>query len=380
MVGSIIMTSDSEVDQHGEAETAAVEPCTLLLPPSPPSPKPLSAVQSISGNDLSLLDLSSQHQPPTHTALATLASSLGIAKSAFLKSRPSSNSSFDQQRPVLDSSTTSSSFSESDGLTPAAESFSLPSSSVLYKLLSKSSSVVGQSIKSLARRDSQLEEPPDNTDENEDMGFLFEAPPLNPVILSGYSPTTRTRILKPELAEEIRNFVPPRIQLRDQWNLVYSLEQHGASLSTLFHNNEPLSGTRPGYVLVIRDRFQSVFGAYVNEHFRPSELKRFFGNGDCFLWKVVSTNESASEEKLSESSPPGPRFKAFPYTGINDFVIFCTHNFLSLGGGDGHYGLWVDASLERGVSSHSLTFDNEPLSSSGSTKFDIIGLEVWRIS
>lgn len=45
---------------------------------------------------------------------------------------------------------------------------------------------------------------------------------------------------------------------------------------------------------------------------------------------------------------------------------------------DGHYGLWIDGSLEKGVSSTCPTFGNEPLSEEG-TKFEVIGVEVWYI-
>lgn len=45
---------------------------------------------------------------------------------------------------------------------------------------------------------------------------------------------------------------------------------------------------------------------------------------------------------------------------------------------DGRYGLWVDSSLEKGVSSHCQTFGNEPLSDEGD-KFDILGVEVWYV-
>ena len=43
---------------------------------------------------------------------------------------------------------------------------------------------------------------------------------------------------------------------------------------------------------------------------------------------------------------------------------------------DGHYGLWLDDSLNKGVSSTCLTFGNEPLSEEGS-KFDVMGVELW---
>jgi hypothetical protein len=47
-------------------------------------------------------------------------------------------------------------------------------------------------------------------------------------------------------------------------------------------------------------------------------------------------------------------------------------------GSDGHYGLWIDDSVEKGVSASCPTFGNEPLSDEG-TKFDILGVEVWYV-
>lgn len=101
------------------------------------------------------------------------------------------------------------------------------------------------------------------------------------------------------------------------------------------------------------------------------------------------------------STPERIRFKAFPYSGVNDYMMFCETGFLSLGGGlvylccpfsstsslygmltvndrDGHYGLWIDSGLEKGVSASCQTFGNEPLSDEG-VKFDIVGVEVWYV-
>ena len=78
------------------------------------------------------------------------------------------------------------------------------------------------------------------------------------------------------------------------------------------------------------------------------------------------------------STPERIRFKAFPYSGINDYLIFCEQGFLSVGGGDGKYGLWLDGVLEKGISSSSMTFGNEVLSEEGE-KFEIVGVEVWCI-
>lgn len=180
--------------------------------------------------------------------------------------------------------------------------------------------------------------------------------------LTGYKPSSKNRLLNDQIVDEISPFLPERMQLRPQWTLKYSLEQDGASIKTFYKSAErPVSDHQQhGYVLVVRDARNGLFGAYANEVLKPSE-GRYRGNNDCFLWKHE-----------------GDKVKAFPYRGTNDFAIFCTHHFVSFGGGDGHYGLWIDDSLDKGVSYPSLTYENETLSAQGS-KFDIIGLELWVI-
>lgn len=254
-------------------------------------------------------------------------------------------------------------------------------------------------MKALARKTSQIDilrkpTPEPILDDLDD--DIFEVPPLEHVQLRGYAATTKSRVLNEELTEEIRELMPSRMQLHDSWTLVYSLEQHGASLATVYKTCVPPWDGQPGYVLAVRDKNRSVFGAYCNEGFRISELKRYYGSGECFLWKYnenkrdqeinlldlsdINDKEAATSEVDAHGIPTSnaPRFQAFPYTGLNDFVVFCTPQFLSMGGGDGHYGLWLDSNLEKGVSHRSLTFGNDPLSNHG-TKFDIIAVEVWRV-
>lgn len=78
------------------------------------------------------------------------------------------------------------------------------------------------------------------------------------------------------------------------------------------------------------------------------------------------------------STPDRIRFKAFPYSGVNDFMIYCEANMLSVGGGDGRYGLWLDDTLDHGISETCPTFGNEPLSEEG-RKFEVLGVEVWYV-
>ena len=83
----------------------------------------------------------------------------------------------------------------------------------------------------------------------------FQPPPLYPISLRGYHADTASsaQLLSKPLAEEIRLLVPARLQLCEEWNLVYSLEQDGVSLGTLYNKCEDLRGLRNGFVLVVKD-------------------------------------------------------------------------------------------------------------------------------
>ncbi|KAG4304788.1 hypothetical protein PORY_001841 [Pneumocystis oryctolagi] len=201
-------------------------------------------------------------------------------------------------------------------------------------------------------------------------------PPLVPVSLYGYNKEKWTVNLTEELVENIRGFLPPRLQLQDKWKLVYSLDYHGASLLTLYSKsfqNRGVFGSRHGFLLVVKDSDNHIFGAFINEY--PHLSTSYYGSMECFIWKMISSDstENKNEHKL--------RLKVFMPTGINNYIIFCDNSFLSIGGGDGKCGLWLDSRLEKGISTSTQTFNNEALSDSvkPGERFDIIGVEIWRI-
>ncbi|KAI1484598.1 hypothetical protein F5X96DRAFT_429954 [Biscogniauxia mediterranea] len=265
-------------------------------------------------------------------------------------------------------------------------------------------------------------------------------PSLEPLVLHGYRADTGAdeRLLPRAIAEEIRTFLPERLKIMEDWRLVYSLYQNGSSLATLYKLCEEYRGRRVGFVLVVRDGKDGLFGAYLTE--APHPAPSYFGTGECFLWrasmhaplppppsadttdlnyrsttiasptassfppssgsgnnatdllapgptdpttnKLSSTSASTLPDSKNNNNPQPPatqsvRFQNFAYSGANDYCIFCETKFLSVGGGrGGRFGLWLDDELGRGHSAECDTFANEPLSEEGE-KFDVLGVELW---
>ncbi|KAG7224178.1 hypothetical protein INR49_019913 [Caranx melampygus] len=81
-----------------------------------------------------------------------------------------------------------------------------------------------------------------------------------------------------------------------------------------------------------------IFGAFLSHPLRPSET--FYGTGETFLFMLH------------------PRFKCFRWTGENSFFIKGDLDSFAIGGGSGHFGLWVDENLYLGRSSPCYTFNN----------------------
>ncbi|KAJ2904982.1 Oxidation resistance protein 1 [Zalerion maritima] len=252
---------------------------------------------------------------------------------------------------------------------------------------------------------------------------IREIPPPDPVSLSGWKSSTKdaSRVMTVPLAEEIKKMVPERLQIVDGWQLVYSLVQDGTLLGTLYRKcaqfSEKRRGQRIGFVVVVRDDEGGIFGAYMSDV--PHISKNYFGNGECFLWrasrqislppppstdttkmarntmiapslkKMMSTSATTSESSLGDGDEEKTRggsgymqnhlrFMVYPYSGKNDYCMLCEPGFLSLGGGNGRYGLWMNENLSMGHSDPCPTYDNDGLSDQGG-KFGILGVEVWAI-
>ncbi|EPQ55488.1 TLD-domain-containing protein [Gloeophyllum trabeum ATCC 11539] len=168
-------------------------------------------------------------------------------------------------------------------------------------------------------------------------------------------------VLTVEIADQIRPYLPALARLPKSWSLLYSLDQHGISLSTLYTRCQSHPG---GALLAIKDSGDAVFGVWVGEGVHPSKGS-YYGGGESFLWRMQ-----------------GGKVKVYRWAGKNDYVALCEPDYLGFGGGDGHYGLYLDDTLLDGSSARCPTFGNEPLCSRGPRKgenvsFECVGLEIW---
>ncbi|XP_038585946.1 nuclear receptor coactivator 7-like isoform X2 [Micropterus salmoides] len=163
-----------------------------------------------------------------------------------------------------------------------------------------------------------------------------------------------SRILEAAHVRELCKELPPRT-VGYTWQLAYSTSRHGSSLKSLYRK---LSTTDSPVLIVIKDALDEIFGAFLSHPLRISET--FYGTGETFLFMLH------------------PRFKCFRWTGENSFFIKGDLDSFAIGGGSGHFGLWVDENLYLGRSSPCYTFNNCCLSETDD--FRVMELEVWTFS
>ncbi|KAI9347502.1 TLDc domain-containing protein, partial [Pilaira anomala] len=153
-----------------------------------------------------------------------------------------------------------------------------------------------------------------------------------------------------------------RYRISQKWNLLYSLDQHGISLASLYSLTREYNGP---CIMIIKDADKQIFGSYLSNTL--SSQSHYYGTGECFLWKL----SSASQKDV-------PKIKTFPWTGKNDYMILSDSDFIAIGGGNGTFGLWLNSELEKGYSNACPTFDNECLSTK--PDFECMEMEIWGFS
>ncbi|ORX82388.1 TLD-domain-containing protein, partial [Anaeromyces robustus] len=155
----------------------------------------------------------------------------------------------------------------------------------------------------------------------------------------------------------LRKVLPPYYRECQTWELVYSIIDHGASLSTLLLNCSEtyLTGS---FILAILDSDGYIFGAYLSEIIHVSQ--RFYGSGECFLWRL--NNEKKEIEYYRGSIE-------------NQYHIVTEKSFIAFGGGNGEFGLYISNDLLNGYTTPCPTYHNPPLTPK--CKFECVNIEIW---
>jgi TLD len=101
---------------------------------------------------------------------------------------------------------------------------------------------------------------------------------------------------------QIRTRLPALARLSTSWTLLYSIDQHGISLNTLYtrceaHREKSGFGSSQGTLLVMRDSGNTVFGAWIGDGIKLSK-GAYCGSGESCVFVFFS----------SRVGSPGPHF------------------------------------------------------------------------
>ncbi|XP_063547287.1 nuclear receptor coactivator 7 isoform X4 [Cydia strobilella] len=226
---------------------------------------------------------------------------------------------------------------------------------------------------------------------------------LSPPDLIGIS-----EIFTMEHREKLCSVLPARAQ-GYMWSLAFSTSQHGFSLASMYRKMQRVESP---VLLVIQDTQNNVFGALTSCALHPSE--HFYGTGESLLFSFQRVDERRASTEEPRSPPPPPpaptartpaptaaapavalppdlavdadekhdqtpavktKFKYWGWTGDNMYFIRGSNDNISIGAGDGKFGLWLDGDLYLGRTQRCTTYGNEPLT----TREDFIVkiMECW---
>ncbi|XP_026726239.1 TLD domain-containing protein 2 isoform X13 [Trichoplusia ni] len=185
-----------------------------------------------------------------------------------------------------------------------------------------------------------------------------------------------------EHREKLCSVLPARAQ-GYMWSLTFSTSQHGFSLASMYRKMQRVDSP---VLLVIQDTDNNVFGALTSTALHPSE--HFYGTGESLLFSFQpvedtrrasqpadTDKEDNKDDKDDQVAPVKTKFKYWGWTGDNMYFIRGSNDNISIGAGDGKFGLWLDGDLYLGRTQRCKTYGNEPLT----TREDFIVkiMECW---
>ncbi|ORX51004.1 TLD-domain-containing protein [Piromyces finnis] len=199
-------------------------------------------------------------------------------------------------------------------------------------------------------------------------------------------------LLNSYICNGIYHSFPKRLRIKRSLTLLYSLQNHGSSLSTFYERSNAGYGT--AQLLVIKDDNDTIFGCFTAEPFKINN--GFYGTGESFLFKYQQPKQVLGHHKSfginvrsslrnnlrhkestagTATEAPHGTLKIYPWAKTNYLFINSTHEYVAVGSGKGKYGIWCDNNFQRGSSFPTETYHNETLS--GAEHFNIVNVELW---
>jgi LysM repeat protein len=174
---------------------------------------------------------------------------------------------------------------------------------------------------------------------SDELRRAFYATSVNSLDFESYIPDLHgiTEILTEDHRKQLSRHLPARAE-GYMWTLVFSTLQHGFSLNSMYRK---MSKIESPILLVIQDTQNNVFGALTSCALKMSD--HFYGTGESLLFTFC------------------PDFQVYNWTGDNMYFIKGNNESLSIGAGDGKFGLWLDGDLNQGRTEACNTYGNEPL-------------------
>jgi hypothetical protein len=146
---------------------------------------------------------------------------------------------------------------------------------------------------------------------------------------------------------------------RLEWRLLYNSQKHGISFSTFMGRLGEATPT----LLLIRDKGGALFGGIAHSPWKKTG--NFYGDHASCVFSLL------------------PEAHLYPASGINANIQWCGIGFTQLpngigfGGQVGHYGLWLDSTMDHGMSRPAATFASPSLSSA--EVFQVDAVEAWQL-
>ena len=197
---------------------------------------------------------------------------------------------------------------------------------------------------------------------------------------------TKPIVLSERQLRDLSQALPMRFRGKN-FVLVYSTQEHGISLMTLYRKIEYCEPA----ILIIKTTHGDVFGAFLNHEVEMSKKDKYYGDGESFVFKFdkeTNHTEEKTKHKHDEddyvfisTSPPRPRYipliQTYKWTRRNEYFQLTTGKQFAVGGGGQGFSMSLDNELKYGSTYRSDTFDNEPLASH--TDYDIYIVEVYTL-